>query len=254
MIAETMSNGISDRTATVGIIGLGYVGLPLAVEVARSGYRTLGFDVSDEVVAGVNRGESHIQDVSSEVVGAFVGEGLLAATTDMKRLAECDAISICVPTPLNKIKDPDLSFVVAATHAVLAGLRRGQIVILESTTFPGTTREHLVPLSLAWVDERLVIAVPPSSRTAGDIAASGRARMAVGPTRDVTMIDARLERAVDVVEAGPLADAYAAPADWAPRDSDGYRFLVLRPVRVQAWRESDELAGRTLMADGEWLV
>jgi hypothetical protein len=115
-------------------------------------------------------------------------------------------------------------------------------------------REHLVPVSLAWTDERLVIAVAPGSRTARDIASSGRARMAVGPTRDVTMIDARLERSVPVGEAGRLADAYAAQADWDPRDSDDYVFLVLRPVRIQAWRESDEIADRTLMRDGEWLV
>jgi hypothetical protein len=115
-------------------------------------------------------------------------------------------------------------------------------------------REHLVPLSLAWVDERLVIAVGAGSRTARDIEASGRARMAVGPTRDVTMIDARLEKAVDVADAGPLADAYSAQADWDPRNSEGYRYLVLRPMRVQAWRESDEIADRTLMRDGEWLV
>jgi hypothetical protein len=115
-------------------------------------------------------------------------------------------------------------------------------------------REHLVPLSLAWVDERLVIAVATTSRTARDIAASGRARMAVGPTRDVTMIDARLERAVDVTEAGPLADAYAAQADWDPRGSEGYQYVVLRPERIQAWRESDEIPGRTLMRDAEWLV
>jgi hypothetical protein len=115
-------------------------------------------------------------------------------------------------------------------------------------------REHLVPVSLAWVDERLVIAVATGSRTARDIAASGRARMAVGPTRDVTMVDARLERTVAVADAGRLADAYAAQADWDPRESDGYVFLVLRPRRIQAWRESDEIAGRTLMRDGEWLV
>ncbi len=115
-------------------------------------------------------------------------------------------------------------------------------------------REHLVPLSLAWVDERLVIAVATTSRTARDIAASGRARMAVGPTRDVTMIDARLERTVSVAAAGHLADAYAAQADWDPRDSEGYVFLVLRPERVQAWRESDEIADRTIMRNGQWVV
>jgi UDP-N-acetyl-D-glucosamine dehydrogenase len=143
---EQLLRSIEDRKATVGVIGLGYVGLPLAVEVARSGFRTLGFDVSERVVESVSAGRSHVQDVSSEVLGAFVGEGLLQATTDMSRLGECDAISICVPTPLNKIKDPDLSFVVASAHAVMHALRPGQLVILESTTFPGTTREVVLPV------------------------------------------------------------------------------------------------------------
>jgi len=132
--------------SVVGIIGLGYVGLPLAVEVARSGHRVLGFDISDRVVEGINRGESHIQDVSSEVLRAYVGEGLLSATSDLSRLGECDAVSICVPTPLNKTKDPDLSYVVASAHAVLHALRPGQLVILESTTYPGTTREVVLPI------------------------------------------------------------------------------------------------------------
>jgi hypothetical protein len=113
---------------------------------------------------------------------------------------------------------------------------------------------HLVPLSLAWTDERLVIAVPETSRTARDISASGRARMAIGPTRDVTMVDARLERTVEVDGSGELGAAYAAQADWDPRGSTGYVFLVLRPERVQAWREADELAGRTIMRDGQWVV
>lgn len=137
---------IESRQATVGVVGLGYVGLPLAVEVARGGFRALGFDVAERVVSGINAGRSHIQDVSDEIVGAFVGEGLLSATADFSRLAECDAISICVPTPLNKIKDPDLSFVVQSAQSVMAVLRPGQLVILESTTFPGTTREVLLPI------------------------------------------------------------------------------------------------------------
>ena len=113
---------------------------------------------------------------------------------------------------------------------------------------------HLVPLSLAWTGERMVIAVKETSRTARDIAASGRARMAIGPTRDVTMVDARLEKMVEVDAAAELGAAYAAQADWDPRGSTGYVFLVLRPERVQAWREADEIAGRTIMRDGEWLV
>ena len=113
---------------------------------------------------------------------------------------------------------------------------------------------HLVPLSLAWTDERLVVAVQETSRTARDLTSSGRARMAIGPTRDVTMVDAVLERVVPTAEAGVLGEAYAAQADWDPRGSTGYVYLVLRPERVQAWREADEIAGRTLMRDGQWLV
>jgi UDP-N-acetyl-D-glucosamine dehydrogenase len=135
-----------DNTAVAGVVGLGYVGLPLAVEIARSGYRVVGFDVNEQVVARVNRRESHILDVPSEVVRAYVGEGLLGATGDLGRLAECDLVSICVPTPLGKTKDPDLSYVVAAAQAVRNTLRRGQLVILESTTFPGTTREVVLPI------------------------------------------------------------------------------------------------------------
>lgn len=143
---EQLRSNLENRSATFGVIGLGYVGLPLAVEAARSGFRTLGFDISSDVVAGVGRGESHVGDVDAGALAALVGQGLLSATDDLRRLAECDAISICVPTPLNKIKDPDLSFVVAAGEAVSQCLRPGQLVVLESTTYPGTTREVLLPL------------------------------------------------------------------------------------------------------------
>lgn len=143
---QDLISRFEDRTTVLGVIGLGYVGLPLAVEMARSGYRTVGFDVSEKVVAGVNSGQSHVQDVPSERLAAYVGEGLLSATTDLAQLAHCDAISICVPTPLNKIKDPDLSYVVAAAESIANTLRRGQLIILESTTYPGTTREVLLPI------------------------------------------------------------------------------------------------------------
>jgi hypothetical protein len=113
---------------------------------------------------------------------------------------------------------------------------------------------HLVPLSLAWLDERAVIAVPESSVTCRNITSTGRARVAVGPTRDVVMIDAALDRSTAVADDAELGEAYAAQADWDPRTSSGYVFLVLRPVRIQAWRESDEIAGRTLMRDGAWVV
>ena len=115
-------------------------------------------------------------------------------------------------------------------------------------------KPHLVPLSLAWVDERVVIAVERSSVTARNLTASGEARLAVGPTRDVVMLDAVLERAVDVAADDSLGSAYVAQADWDPRRAPGYLFLVLRPVRVQAWREVNEIPGRTLMRGGTWQV
>jgi UDP-N-acetyl-D-glucosamine dehydrogenase len=144
--AEEFAARVERREAVVGVLGLGYVGLPLAVEVARSGFRVIGFDISDRVVETINAGRSHIQDVPGEVLASFVEGGMISATSDLSRLAECDAVSICVPTPLNKTKDPDLSYVIAAAQAVLHGLRPGQLVILESTTYPGTTREVMLPV------------------------------------------------------------------------------------------------------------
>jgi hypothetical protein len=113
---------------------------------------------------------------------------------------------------------------------------------------------HLVPVSLAWVDDRVVIAVEATSVTARNLTTSGAARLAVGPTRDVVMIDVVLDRAVDVAADGALAAAYVAQADWDPRGATGYLFLVLRPTRLQAWREANEIPGRTLLRDGTWLT
>lgn len=113
---------------------------------------------------------------------------------------------------------------------------------------------HLVPLSLAWVAERAVLAVEATSVTARNLASSGRARLGVGPTRDVVMLDTVLERRVDVGADAALAEAYAAQSDWDPRESPDYVFFVLRPTRLQAWREANEIAGRTLMRDGQWLI
>jgi UDP-N-acetyl-D-glucosamine dehydrogenase len=135
-----------ERSAAFGVIGLGYVGLPLAVELATAGYRVIGFDLKPAVVDQVNAGRSHILDVPSERLAPLVKQGRLAATTDLGRLAEVDAVSICVPTPLSKTKDPDVSYVVAAAKSLGAVLRAGQAVILESTTYPGTTRELLLPI------------------------------------------------------------------------------------------------------------
>jgi len=143
--ADALLAKARDRSAVFGIVGLGYVGLPLAMELARAGYRALGFDVNQTVVDRLTAGDSHIQDVPAQVVARAVKDGRFSATTDLARLAEPDVISICVPTPLSKTKDPDVSFVLSATESVKRTLRRGQLVVLESTTYPGTTRDLMLP-------------------------------------------------------------------------------------------------------------
>jgi UDP-N-acetyl-D-glucosamine dehydrogenase len=135
----------ADRSAVFGVVGLGYVGLPLAVEIADAGYTVIGFDVQPRVVDTVNAGRSHIQDVPTERLAPLVTDGRIAATADPAALAKADVISICVPTPLSKTRDPDVSFVLAAADAISGVVRAGQAVILESTTYPGTTRELLMP-------------------------------------------------------------------------------------------------------------
>jgi len=144
-LADRLIARAAERDVLFGIIGLGYVGLPLAIELVKAGYRVLGFDVSRTVVEGLAAGHSHVRDVSHEDLRQAIESGKLSATADLGRLGEPDAISICVPTPLSKFKDPDMSYIQAAARAVTGTLRRGQIVILESTTYPGTTREILLP-------------------------------------------------------------------------------------------------------------
>ena len=144
-MANTPLGHFRSGDLTVGVVGLGYVGLPLSVQIANSGLRVVGFDVDSETVQGINGGVSHIEDVTEEELAGVLATGRLEATTDMARLAECDAISISVPTPLSKTQDPDVSFVIAASEAVAVALRPGQLIVLESTTYPGTTREVLLP-------------------------------------------------------------------------------------------------------------
>ena len=142
---DTLLAKAKDRTALFGVVGLGYVGLPLAMELVRAGYRVLGVDVNPRVVDLLNRGTSHIQDVAGATVADAVQAKKFSATADLSRLKEPDVISISVPTPLSKTKDPDVSYVLAATESVRKALRRGQLVVLESTTYPGTTRELMLP-------------------------------------------------------------------------------------------------------------
>src|SRR5438067_4405187 len=146
MIKDELINLIKDKRARVGVIGLGYVGLPLATEFAGKGLRATGFEVDATKVAKINSGESYIGDVKSETIKQNVDTGRLSATTDFGELKDCDAIIICVPTPLRKTKEPDVSYILAAAEQIKKRLRRGQLIILESTTYPGTTDEVLLPM------------------------------------------------------------------------------------------------------------
>jgi UDP-N-acetyl-D-glucosamine dehydrogenase len=146
MYYELLRAKIADGSAVCGVVGLGYVGLPLAVEMGNVDLKVIGLDVSKRVVNDLNAGKSHIKDISSADVARLRKSGRFEATTEMSRLAECDVISICVPTPLSKTKDPEMSYVIAATESVAASLRPGQLIVLESTTYPGTTRELMIPL------------------------------------------------------------------------------------------------------------
>ena len=143
---DVLAAKIQGKTAVSGIVGLGYVGLPLAVEFARAGLPVLGFDISQAKIDTLNRGESYIQDVPTSVLGPHVISGKLSGTTDFSRIAEVDTINICVPTPLRKTKDPDMSFIVSATEEIAKYLHPGMLIILESTTYPGTTDELLLPM------------------------------------------------------------------------------------------------------------
>jgi UDP-N-acetyl-D-glucosamine dehydrogenase len=136
---------IENRTACIGIVGLGYVGLPLALEFARAGFKVIGYDVSDRVCKALMSGKSHIQDVPSAELERLVKAGKFEATSDEARMKEMDAVSIAVPTPLAKTRDPDMGYVLAAADAIGRNCRPGVVVVLESTTYPGTTRELMQP-------------------------------------------------------------------------------------------------------------
>ena len=144
-MGDTLGEKIRAHQARVGVIGLGYVGLPLAVEFAKAGLATIAFDVDVAKVDQIGRGESYIGDVPSAEVNTVTKNGMLRATTDFSELATVDTIDICVPTPLRKTRDPDLSYVVSAVDEIAQRLRPGQLIILESTTYPGTVEEVLRP-------------------------------------------------------------------------------------------------------------
>ena len=145
-LVEKLSAKISSRQAQVGVIGLGYVGLPLAVEFAKAGFTVTGIDVQKSKVDMVNRGESYIQDIPAGTLAALVKSGKIKATTDFSVVAQLDTIDICVPTPLRKTKDPDMSYIVSACQEIAKHFHEGMLVVLESTTYPGTTDELVLPM------------------------------------------------------------------------------------------------------------
>ena len=140
-----LKDKLKNKTAVLGVIGLGYVGLPLAVEKAKAGYRTIGFDVQESKVEMVNAGINYIGDVVNEDLSAIVKDGLLSATTDFSQVAMADCICICVPTPLDAHQQPDISYVKSCAEEIVPYLHKDMLIVLESTTYPGTTEELLKP-------------------------------------------------------------------------------------------------------------
>ena len=145
-IAASLLQSIRNRRVRAGVVGLGYVGLPLAVEFGKAGYTAVGIDLDPAKVAAINEGRSYIDDVASADVAALRESGRLRATTDFDVLHELDTVNICVPTPLRKTKDPDLSYIVAVAEEIAPRLRKGMLILLESTTYPGTTDELVLPI------------------------------------------------------------------------------------------------------------
>ena len=144
--AAVLEEKIRSRTARVGVVGLGYVGLPLAVEFAKAGFTVTGIDLSEQKIRSVNAGSSYVGDISSDTLGPLVEAGKIRATTDFSAVLELDTINICVPTPLRKTKDPDMSYIVSACQEIARNFHAGSLVILESTTYPGTTDEVVLPM------------------------------------------------------------------------------------------------------------
>lgn len=144
--AEKLIEKIKSKDICVGVIGLGYVGLPLAIEFAASGVRTLGFDTDQRKITSLENGENYIEDLNNSFVRKMIDEKKFAAYADMKKIGECDAVFICVPTPFTETKDPDITFVLDAAREVSENMKEGTVVVLKSTTFPGTTEKYVMPI------------------------------------------------------------------------------------------------------------
>lgn len=142
---KQLLGSIDRRSVSVAVVGLGYVGLPLAIVLADSGYRVVGIDVNESKVRMINRGLSYVEDIADETIQSLLSSGLLTAVSDFGAIDQCQAVSICVPTPLRKTKSPDVSYILSATEAIAGHLHEGLLIVLESTTYPGTTSEVVLP-------------------------------------------------------------------------------------------------------------
>lgn len=216
MIKNELEKLIADKSASIGVIGLGYVGLPLIVEFGMKGFRGIGFEVDEKKAAAINAGRSYIVDVPDENVRKCVEAGKLSATTDFTKLAECNAIIICVPTPLRKTKDPDMSYIIAAGEEVQKYMRRGQLVILESTTYPGTTDEVLLPMFEEKgfkLDEDFLLAFSPERVDPGNpqFQTHNIPKVVGGVTKDSTDVASMLYSQI-VEQVHPVSSARVAEA------------------------------------------
>src|SRR5262245_29398056 len=196
-LSKLITTQITTKNARVGVIGLGYVGLPLVVEFASKGFKGIGFEVDERKASQINAGSSYIGDVASSRVSELVKSERLRATTDFKHLAECDAIIICVPTPLRKTKEPDVSYILAAAEQIAKNLRRGHLIILESTTYPGTTDEVLLPMfeeKGLKLDEDFLLAFSPERVDPGNpqFLTHNIPKVVGGVTDDSTIVAAHL--------------------------------------------------------------
>lgn len=216
MIKDELQQLISAKKARIGVIGLGYVGLPLIVEFCLKGFDAIGFEVDENKAREINAGRSYIVDVTSENVKRCVDGGKLTATTDFARLSECDVIIICVPTPLRKTKDPDMSYILTAGSEIQKYMRRPQLIILESTTYPGTTDEVLQPMFEEQgfkLDEDFLLAFSPERVDPGNpqFQTHNIPKVVGGVTADSTDVAAALYGEI-VEQVFPVSSARVAEA------------------------------------------
>jgi UDP-N-acetyl-D-glucosamine dehydrogenase len=216
MIKTEFAKLIAEKRAVIGVVGLGYVGLPLAVEFAKNGFTAIGFEVDQTKTNEINAGRSYIGDVESATLAQVTSNGKLSATTDFTELGKCDAIIICVPTPLRKTKDPDMSYILAAGEEIQKHMRAGQLIILESTTYPGTTDEVLQPMFEEkgfTLDKDFLLAFSPERVDPGNpqYQTHNIPKVVGGVTKDSTDIAAMLYGQI-VENVHPVASARVAEA------------------------------------------